>query len=191
MNGQEAVSSPPRGPVGDGEGGRNRLATASLIGGIFGATGLGVITGLVCGVVGLARSRRRHGRGKLRCWAGIALSLLWAGAIIYLAPDVAKAADPGCTAFKERALSRYDRAIEDFDARVGATRTSADLHRAAVALTAAAARSRNTTADDALRKLAAEVSTAAADEVSGQVPGSVMLALNQDAGTADKACGTL
>jgi hypothetical protein len=168
----------------------NRFATASLVAGILGVTGLGIVLGIAFGILGLARSKR-CGSGKVRCWAGITASLLWAGAFIYVAPHVVKAADPGCTAYKERALTHYDRAIEDFGTRVSNTKTTADLNSAIADLRAAAAKSRNAESKSALSNLTVQLRKALADENSGQVPGSVMRALNHDASVADSACGTL
>jgi hypothetical protein len=171
-------------------GGGNGFATASLVTGVLGFTAIGVVLGLLFGGLGLRRSRR-GGKGQLRCLAGIVAALLWAGAFVYVVPHVIKAADPGCTAFKEVALSSYDRAIEDFDHSASSTRTSADLRRAIASIQSAAAKSRNTAPRTALRRLDAQLRKALADAHTGQVPGSVMQSLNYDASAADGACGTL
>src|SRR5487761_446140 len=168
----------------------NGIATASLVSGILGVTGVGVVLGIIFGIVGLARSKRR-GSGKVRCWIGIVAALLWAGVLIYVVPHVVKAADPGCTSYKETALASYDTAIEDFDARAGRVKVSADLRKAIADLSAAAAKSGNSDAKNALSQLTAQLRKVLADEASGVVPGSAMQALNQDAAAADTMCGTL
>jgi hypothetical protein len=169
---------------------RNRAATASLIAGLLGATGLGALAGLGFGAVGLARARKVH-TGKVRCWTGIVLSLLWVGAIVYVTPHAVKAADPGCVAFKEKVLPHYNKAIDDLDNRANATRTTADLQAAVAGLVQAAATSKNAQARDALRALTAQLRTASADQISGEIPVSVMRTLNHDAVVADNACGTI
>jgi hypothetical protein len=169
---------------------RNRAATTSLVAGILGATGLGALLGLGFGAVGLARARTIR-TGKVRCWTGIVLSLLWVGTIVYVTPHAVKAADPGCTAFKEKVLPYYNKGIEDLDSRVSATRTTADLQATVAGLSAATAKSKNAAARAALRALTAQLKTASADQISGEIPSSVMRTLNHDAVVADNACGTI
>jgi hypothetical protein len=168
---------------------RNRAATTSLIAGILGVTGVGAILGVGFGLFGLAHAGRLGGR--VRCWVGIVLSLLWLGGIVYVAPYVIKAADPGCTAFKEKALPRYDTAIGDLNRQAGRITAQADLGRAITSLRAAAGDSQSEQPRAALQNLAGELARARADTGSGQVPGSVMQALNHDAVVADNACGTI
>jgi hypothetical protein len=116
---------------------------------------------------------------------------MWAGAFIYVAPHVIRAADPGCTAFKESALTHYNEAIEDFGNRTSSAKTAADLTSAINYLRSAATKSKNAESRRALNKLAAQLTTARADENSGHIPASAILALNHDAAEADNACGTL
>jgi hypothetical protein len=168
---------------------RNRSATTSLIAGILGVTGLGAVLGIGFGMFGLAHAGRLGGR--VRCWVGIVLSLLWLGGLAYVVPHVIKAADPGCTAYKEKALPRYNTAIEDFNHKAAPARTAADLGSAIASLRAAVAESRTQQPRTALRELVGQLARARADAHSGQVPGSVMLALNHDATAADNACGTI
>ncbi len=168
---------------------RNRAATTSLIAGILGVTGLGAVLGVGFGVFGLAHAGRLGGR--VRCWVGIVLSLLWLGGFVYVVPYVIKAADPGCTAFKEKALPRYDTAIGDLNRKAGRITAQADLGSAITSLRAAAGDSQSEQPRAALQNLAGELARARADTGSGQVPGSVMQALNHDAVVADNACGTI
>jgi hypothetical protein len=182
-----AVSAPP--PAAE-PARQNRPATAALVAGILGVTGIGVLLGLGLGAAGLARARTA-GTGKVRSWIGIALSLLWAGAFVYVAPHVVKAADPGCTYFKEKALPHYDSAIVDLDTRASSNKTTADLATAVAGLKSAAAKSENSPAQAALRTLTAQLEKASNDQIAGQIPSSVMRTLNHDAVLADNACGTL
>jgi hypothetical protein len=181
----------PAGPAPAGKAAprRNRAATVSLLAGILGITGLGAVLGVGFGVVGLAHAARLGGR--VRCWVGITLSLLWLGGIGYVVPHVIKAADPGCTAFKERALPRYNTAIGDFDRTADTAKTTSDLGRAIASLRVAAGESGSQQPRAALASLAGQLARARADASSGQVPGSVMQALNHDAAVADNACGTI
>lgn len=168
----------------------NRAATTSLIAGILGVTGIGVLLGLGFGAVGLARSRRVH-LGKARAWTGIIASLLWVGAFIYVVPHVVKAADPGCTAFKEKVLPHYNQAIEDLNARPATNKTTSDLGTAVAGLVSATAKSKNPQTKAALRKLTGQLKTASTDQIAGRIPAPVMLTLNHDAIAADNACGTI
>jgi hypothetical protein len=183
----EPAAAPASGPL---AGGSNGWATGALVSGILGMTGIGAVLGICFGVLGLRRSRRGS-RGAVRSWAGIVMSFIWAGAFIYVAPHVIKAADPGCTAFKESALTHYNKAIEDFGDRTGSTKTAADLSRAISYLRAAAAKSKNAESRKALNNLVTQLARARADENSGHIPASVILALNHDAAETDNACGTL
>jgi hypothetical protein len=168
----------------------NGAATISLVAGIVGVTAIGILLGVGFGVLGLARSRRVHA-GKARSWLGIVLSLLWAGAFAYMAPHVIKAADPGCTAYKEKVLPHYNQAIEDLDTRATSNKTTSDLATAVAGLASAAAQAQNTQSRGALRTLASQLKKASNDQIEGQIPASVMLTLNHDAVAADNACGTI
>jgi hypothetical protein len=168
----------------------NRAATASLIAGILGVTGLGILFGLGFGVAGLARSRTA-GTGRARAWTGIVLSLLWAGGFAYVAPHIVKAADPGCTYFKERVLPHYNTAIVDLNTRAASNATTSDLASAVAGLAIAAGKSKNPVARNALHALTAQLKTASNDQIGGQIPSPVMRTLNHDAVTADNACGTI
>jgi hypothetical protein len=127
----------------------------------------------------------------VRSWIGIVLSLLWAGGFVYVAPHVVKAADPGCTAFKEKVLPHYNRAIGDLDTKPTTNKTTADLATAVAGLASAAANSKNPQARSALLTLTRQLRTASNDQIGGQIPATVMLTLNHDAVAADNACGTI
>jgi hypothetical protein len=167
----------------------NGAATASFVAGIFGFTGVGSVAAIAFGILGLSRSRQRQ-NGKARCWIGIVAALLWTGGIIYVVPHVVKAADPGCTAYKQMALPYYNKAIDDLGARAGSLTATAELRTAVTALSGAAAKSGNAEAKSALARLTSQLRNALAIEASGQVPRSVTQALNRDATLADAACGT-
>ncbi|HEY1918014.1 MAG TPA: DUF4190 domain-containing protein [Streptosporangiaceae bacterium] len=169
----------------------NGFATAALVCGILGVTGLGIVLALSFGVAGLVRARRRRS-GKVRCWAGIAAALLWAVPWVFLGVHAIKAADPGCTTYKGPALIRYNRAIEAFDSRQNSARVVADFKIAITALRSAADQSQGPAAHSALGTLTRQLGKALADEESGQVPPAlVMRTLNHDVAQADAACGTL
>lgn len=168
----------------------NRAATVSLLAGILGVTGVGILLGLGFGAAGLARSRTTHS-GQARAWIGIALSLLWAGGFAYVVPHVVKAADPGCTYFKEKVLPHYNTAIVDLNTRAGSNKTTSDLATAVAGLAAAADKSGNPDARTALRTLTSQLKAASNDQIGGQIPSSVMRTLNHDAVMADNACGTI
>ena len=74
--------------------------------------------GLVLGVPGLHRAART-GRGRVRCWLAIVLSLAWAGAAGYLVPHLAAASDPGCMAYQDTALTAYNRVVHDVSRDAG------------------------------------------------------------------------
>jgi hypothetical protein len=169
----------------------NGFATTSLVCGILGVTGVGVVLGLLFGIIGLVRARRRRS-GKVRCWLGIAAALLWAVPWAYLSSHAVKAADPGCSAYKGPALTRYNRAIEAFDSRQNSARIVADFNIAITALRNAAAQSQDPASKSALETLTHQLGKALTDEEAGQVPPPpVMRALNHDAAQADTTCGTL
>src|ERR1700722_5469982 len=178
-------------PGGGGEPRPNGVATAALVCGILGVTGLGIVLALLFGVAGLVRARHRHS-GKVRCWAGIAAALLWAVPWVYLSVHAVEAADPGCTAYKGPALTRYNRAIDAFDSRPNSARVVADFKIAITALRSAADQSHDPASRSALTTLIRQLGHALTNEESGQVPSApLMRTLNHDVTQADAACGTL
>ncbi len=86
----------------------NRPATAALVCGILGGALITIPAGLLLACLGF-RQARPGNRGPARCWVAVALTLAWAGAACYLVPHLARAADPGCVAYKNTALIAYDR----------------------------------------------------------------------------------
>jgi hypothetical protein len=175
-------------------GGRNRYATTALVTGVLGAALVTILVSLVCGVLGLLRARRAGpgGAGKVRCWLGIGFALGWAVVAGYLAPNLARAADPGCVAYKGSALVAYGRVIDDFTAGAEDAGTARDLAAAIRQLDEAAAASRNEAALDSLTAMSAQLQTVLSDVRAGRpVPQAVLRALNRDSALADGACGTV
>jgi hypothetical protein len=176
---------------------RNWLATAALICGILGGALITIPAGLVLGVLGLRRARqaREAGQpsaGRVRCWLAIALSLAWAGAVGYLLPHLIRAADPGCEAYKDNALTSYNRVVADVNNGAGRAVLARDL-AAAVRQTGRAARdSQDPVAARSLTALSSGLQTMRSDIQAGRiVPRQVLLTLNKDTDTADDACGTV
>ena len=165
-----------------------------------------IVPSLPCGVRGLRRAGRAGlrgpGSGRVRCWAGIGLAVIWAAAGIYVLPRLAQAADPGCTAYKGRALAAYNRVITDFGGAEGNSgpastsrgrgKITLDLPRAINALSAAVARSRSAATARDLARLTMQLRAVLTDTQHGRVvPATALTALNAAAAHADAACGTL
>ena len=172
----------------------NWLATAALGCGILGGALITIPAGLVLGVLGLRRARQagQPGGGRVRCWLAIALTLAWAGAAGYLLPHLIRAADPGCEAYKDNALTSYNRVVADVNNGADRAVLARDL-TAAVRQTGRAARdSQNPVAARSLTALSSGLQTMLSDIQAGRiVPRQVLLALNKDTDTADNACGTV
>jgi hypothetical protein len=175
----------------------NWLATAALGCGILGGTLITIPAGLVLGVLGLRRARQARqagqpGGGRVRCWLAIALTLAWAGAAGYLLPHLIRAADPGCEAYKDNALTSYNRVVADVNNGADRALLARDL-TAAVRQSGRAARdSQNPVAARSLTALSSGLQTMLSDIQAGRiVPRQVLLALNKDTDTADDACGTV
>jgi hypothetical protein len=169
----------------------NWLATAALICGILGAALITIPAGLVLGVLGLRRASQT-GRGRARCWLAIALALVWAGAVGYLLPHLIRAADPGCEAYKNNALTAYNRVAADVNNGAGRTVLARDLAAAAAQTSRAARDSHDPAAARSLAALASGLHTMLGDVQAGRdVPRQVLLTLNKDTDTADDACGTV
>jgi len=184
------AASPPGGARWETRRG-NGFATAALALGIAGATLITIVPGVIFGILGLRRAAGR-GSGRVRSWFGIALCVLWAAAGAYLLPHLVRAADPGCTAYKGRALTAYNKVILDFNGNHRAPDLAADLSRAIGTLQTAASQSRNTATAQALSELTGDLRTVLGEIRSGAVvPAHAMTALNRDAAHLDTACGTL
>jgi hypothetical protein len=184
-----AAGRPPR-----SRWGRNGYATAALVAGALGPALVTILVSLVCGVLGLVRARRSGpgAAGKVRCWLGITLALGWAVVAGYLAPHLARAADPGCVAYKSSALAAYRTVINDFSVGAEDAKTARDLTAAIRQLDGAAAASHNRAASRSLTALAAQLRPALSDVQAGTlVPQAVLRGLNRDSALADGACGTV
>ncbi len=198
----EQAASPPQpeegapGPA-PAAGRRNWLATAALSCGILGGAVITIPAGLVLGGLGLRRARQaseagRPGTGQVRCWLAIALSLAWAGAAGYLLPHLIRAADPGCEAYKDSALTSYNRVVADVNSGAGRAVLARDLTAAARQTGRAARDSHDPVAARSLTALSSGLQTVLSDIQAGRmVPRQVLLALNKDTDTADDACGTV
>ena len=142
-------------------------------------------------MLGLRRVRQGR-RGRVRCWAAVALALAWAGAAGYLVPHLIQAADPGCVAYKNSALTAYNRVAGDVSAGVSRDRLAQDVAAAITTVDEAAADSRAPAARRSLAALAGELRTMRADLLAGRVvPRPLLLSLNRETGAADQACGTV
>ncbi len=199
----EQAASPPQpeeGPPGPGHAaaaGRNWLATAALGCGILGGVLVTIPAGLVLGVLGLRRARvaRQAGQpasGQVRCWLAIAFAVGWAGAAGYLLPHLIRAADPGCEAYKDNALTSYNWVVADVNNGADRAVLARDL-AAAVQQTGRAARdSQLPAAARSLAALSSGLHIMLSDIQAGRaVPRQVLLTLNRDTDTADTACGTV
>jgi hypothetical protein len=169
----------------------NPLATSALAAGVAGISVITIIPALVLGVLGLRRAAAT-GRGAARSWFGIGAALAWAVLTGYLAPHLARAADPGCTAYKGAGLTAYSKVVADFNAagpRAGMTR---DLDVALSRFRAAAARSTSPAAAHALTSLTTDLQRVAVGvRARMTVPAAQLRALNRAAARADQACGTI
>jgi hypothetical protein len=127
--------APPRGRAA----GRaaNRPATAALVCGILGGALITIPAGLLLAGLGFRRARQGS-RGLVRCWLAVALTLAWAGAAGYLVPRLIKAADPGCVAYKDNALTAINRVADDLSDGRSRAQLARDLSTAITAVGSAA-----------------------------------------------------
>ena len=131
-------------------------------------------------------------RGRVRRWAAVTLALAWAGAAGYLVPHLIQAADPGCVAYKNSALTAYNRVAGDVSAGRSRDRLAQDVTAAITTVDEAASDSRNPAARRSLAALAGELRTMRADLLAGRVvPRQLLLSLNRETRAADGACGTV
>lgn len=183
--GQARAAAAPAGRHG------NWLATAALICGILGGVLVTIPAGLVLGVLGLRRAGQT-GRGRVRCWLALALTLAWAGAAGYLLPHLIRAADPGCEAYKNNALTSYNRVAADVNNGADRGVLARDLKSALQQTGRAARDSQNAAAARSLTALSGGLRAMLGDiQADRPVPRQVLLTLNRDTRTADQACGTV
>jgi hypothetical protein len=169
----------------------NWPATAALACGILGALIITIPAGLVLAGLGLRRARQ-GARGLVRCWLAVALIVAWAGAAGYLVPHLLQAADPGCVAYKNTALTAYNRVADDVSDGRTRVRLARDLAGAVTTTGTAAADSRSGAAGRSLAALAGDLRTMRADVQAGRgVPRDLLLSLNRETQDADTACGTV
>ncbi len=169
----------------------NWPATAALACGILGALIITIPAGLVLAGLGLRRARQ-GARGLVRCWLAVTLTLAWAGAAGYLVPHLLQAADPGCVAYKNTALTAYNRVADDVSDGRTRVRLARDLAGAITTTGTAAADSRSAAASRSLAALSGDLRTMRADVQAGRaVPRDLLLSLNRESQDADTACGTV
>ena len=142
-------------------------------------------------MLGLRRARQGR-RGRVRCWVAVALALAWTAAAGYLVPHLVQAADPGCVAYKDSALTAYNRVAGDVSNGVSRDRLARDLTAAIATAGEAASDSRNPAARRSLAALSGELRTMRTDLLAGRVvPRPLLLSLNRETGAADRSCGTV
>jgi hypothetical protein len=172
-------------------GGANWPATAALACGILGGALITIPAALLLATLGLRRTRQGS-RGRVRCWSAVILSLAWAGAAGYLVPHLIRAADPGCVAYKNAALTAYNRVAADVSNGVNRARLASDLAAAIATVGAARSDTRSAAASQPLGALSGELRTMRADVRAGRVvPRQLLVSLNRETRAADAACGTV
>jgi hypothetical protein len=162
----------------------NTFATASLF------TWIVPVAGLVFGVLGFMKSRQ-DGVGKIRSLIGIGLSVMVAVGAIVLVPSLVKASDPGCQSFKGTALTAYNQTISDLNSQASQSTLTTDMTAAISDIAAAAGQAKSATVRTALDGLLTRLTIVRRDVLKGSVPLKTVQALNNAAGTADSACGTI
>lgn len=165
---------------------RNGFATAALVCGILPVPPLGIIFGLI----GLVRSRRRRGVGRVRALLGIVFAVLWSIPIVNGVASglshLSHRLDPACIG-----VVVYTGQIE---ARVRGDGN--DVHAIVVELTTAAAELRADAAKSSHPRTAVDLRTAAghidklrADVAAGRAPSSTLTAqLTTDVKTIQADC---
>jgi hypothetical protein len=181
---------PPPGPPAARRDG-NWPATAALACGVLGGALITIPAGLLLAALGFRRARR-GARGLVRCWLAVALTLAWAGVAAYLVPHLIRAADPGCVAYKNTALTAYNRVAGDVSDGRSRAQLDGDLAAAITSIGRAAADSRSAVTTRSLAALSRNLRAMRADVQAGRdVPRGLLLSLNRETGAADAACGTL
>ena len=185
-----AGQGPPGGPA-PAPDGANWPATAALACGILGGALITIPAALLLAALGFRRTRQGR-RGRVRCWAAVVLSLAWAGAAGYLVPHLIQAADPGCVAYKDTALTVYNRVAADVSDGVSRARLAQDLAAAITAVGEARSDTRSAAASRPLSALSGELRSVRADVRAGRVvPRQLLLSLNRETRATDAACGTV
>ena len=107
-------------------------------------------------------------------------------------PNLIRAADPGCVAYKNSALTSYNRVVSDVNGGTSPAVLSRDLATAIRQIDRAARDSHSAATVRSLRSLSSGLRTVLRD-VRAQVvvPRPVLLRLNRETGLADGACGTV
>ncbi len=158
----------------------NWPATAALACGILGGALITIPAGLVLAGLGFRRARQ-GARGLVRCWLAVALTLAWAGAAGYLVPHLLQAADPGCVAYKNTALTAYNRVADDVSDGRTRVQLDRDLAGAITTIGAAAADSRSAAASRSLAALSGDLRAMRADvQACRDVPRGLLLSLNRE-----------
>ena len=165
---------------------KNGFAVTSLIFGIIGW----IPFAIGFGIAGLVRAGK-VGKGKAMSWVGIVLAIVWIGGFtaigIALAGHVSKALDPGCISAESLGNSinsKMDADSSNPDA------LKADLSGIASQLDDAAAKSKNATARDAIKKFSADIKELLADLNNGTPPAADLLSrVDADGNAVDTACG--
>jgi hypothetical protein len=159
--------------------------------GILGGALISIPAGLLLAVLGLRRARQ-GAPGLVRCWLAVALTLAWAGAAGYLVPHLIQAADPGCVAYKNTALTAYNRVAGDVSDGRGRAGLARDLTAAIATLGRAVADSQSAMATRSLTALSGDLRAMRTDVQAGRVvPRGLLLSLNRETSAADAACGTV
>jgi hypothetical protein len=130
------------------------------------------------------------GKTKTRMLIGgsAVVAVLAVGGVIVGPKLLEGSTDPGCTAYRGTALSAYNQAIGDLNARATQPKLTSDMPPAINDLTAAADQAKSTSVKSALDGLVAELKTVSTDVDRGSVPSSTVQALNNAANAADHAC---
>jgi hypothetical protein len=166
----------------------NPLSTAALIAGI---AGIAVLPGLILGVLGLRRARVT-GTGRVQSGAGIALSLLWAAAIVAVVvlTGQGSSTDVGCSGYQAAGRAAPARASTALSAGAARSQLRADLSQAASSLNTAAASAQDVSVRNALSELTGDLQSALDQVTAGRpVPAALKRTLSRDAAAASRVCG--
>jgi hypothetical protein len=182
-----AVGWPSAGAAGEPGEAVNPFAMPALVAGIAGVL---VLPGLILGALGV-RNGRVTRAGLLRSWLGIALSLVWAVAIIIVAlPGPSRAADPGCTAYQGSTRSAVQQVSSALASGASGSQLRGGLSQAVGKVNSAAARARDVTVRSALSAMTGDLQSSLSEVAAGrQVPPALRTSLSSDISAAAHACG--